>query len=106
MQDVTKCDLVLPYGEMNQKCATGMVFPYNDGLIHSRPLHENHLKVMIQVVEERFKGLPVPVMTDEVNFLEKAIGTVIQWPKIAIVLPKVHLCYPLFTVLSNICTST
>ena len=91
MQDATKCDLVLPYGEMDQKCASGLVFPYNDGLIHSRALRKDHLKVMIDNVEENFKGLPIPVMTDEVSFLEKAIGTVIQWPRIAIKLAKVHL---------------
>lgn len=102
MQDITRCDLVLPYGEMNQKCARGMVFPYNDGLIHSCPLRENHLKVLVDDVEERFKAIPVPVMTDEVSILEKAIGTVIQWPRSAIVLGKVYLYYPY--LLSTICT--
>ncbi|KAL7612365.1 hypothetical protein Lser_V15G09295 [Lactuca serriola] len=87
-QTITCCDLVLPYGDMNQKCARGMVFPYNDGLIHSLPLRENHLKVMIDNIDERYKGIPVPVMTNEVGTLEDAVGTVIQWPRIAIVLSK------------------
>nr|KAJ0224537.1 hypothetical protein LSAT_V11C100047740 [Lactuca sativa] len=85
---ITHCDLMLPYGDMNQKCARGMVFPYNDGLIHSVPLHENHLKVMIDNIDERYKGISVPVMTNEVGILEDAVGTVIQWPRIAIVLSK------------------
>lgn len=85
---ITCCDLVLPYGDMNQKCARGMVFPYNDGLIHSLPLRENHLKVMIDNIDERYKGIPVPVMTNEVGTPEDAVGTVIQWPRIAIVLSK------------------
>ncbi|XP_042755740.2 uncharacterized protein LOC111903276 [Lactuca sativa] len=87
-QTITCCDLVLPYGDMNQKCARGMVFPYNDGLIHSLPLRENHLKVMIDNIDERYKGIPVPVMTNEVGTLEDAVGTVIQWSRIAIVLSK------------------
>ncbi|CAI9276142.1 unnamed protein product [Lactuca saligna] len=85
---ITHCDLMLPYGDMNQKCARGMVFPYNDGLIHSVPLRENHLKVMIDNIDERYKGIPIPVMTNEVDILEDAVGTVIQWPRIAIVLSK------------------
>ena len=93
MQAPTRCDLVLPYGDMNQKCAKGLVFPYNDGLIHSLPLREKHLKVMIDDVNSKFKVIPVPVMTDEVSILENAIDTVIQWPRIAIVLRKVYLHY-------------
>nr|KAJ0223770.1 hypothetical protein LSAT_V11C200069380 [Lactuca sativa] len=85
---ITCCDLVLPYGDMNQKCARGMVFPYNDGLIHSLPLRENHLKVMIDNIDERYKGIHVPVITNEVGTLEDAVGTVIQWPRITIVLSK------------------
>nr|KAJ0223771.1 hypothetical protein LSAT_V11C200098740 [Lactuca sativa] len=88
LMTITCCDLVLPYGDMNQKCARGMVFPYNDGLIHSLPLRENHLKVMIDNIDERYKGIPVPVMTNEVGTLEDAVGTVIQWSRIAIVLSK------------------
>nr|KAJ0189162.1 hypothetical protein LSAT_V11C800443420 [Lactuca sativa] len=88
IKTIIHCDLVLPYGDMNQKCARGMVFPYNDGLIHSLPLRENHLKVMIDNIDERYKGIPIPVMTNEVGILEDAFGTVIQWPRIAIVLSK------------------
>ena len=93
---------MLPYGDMNQKCARGMVFPYNDGLIRSLPLRENHLKVMIDNIDERYKGIPVPVMTNEVGTLEDAVGTVIQWSRIAIVLSKVHLHYPLIFYLPYI----
>ncbi|CAH1413653.1 unnamed protein product [Lactuca virosa] len=75
IKTITHCDLVLPYGDMNQKCARGMIFPYNDGLIHSLPLRENHLKVMIDNIDERYKGVPVPVMTNEVGILEDAVGT-------------------------------
>nr|KAJ0199189.1 hypothetical protein LSAT_V11C600329920 [Lactuca sativa] len=50
-----------------------MVFPYNDGLIHSLPLRENHLKVMIDKIYERYKGIPVPVMTNKVGILEDAV---------------------------------
>ncbi|CAH1444016.1 unnamed protein product [Lactuca virosa] len=88
IKTITHCDLVLPYGDMNQKCARGMVFPYNDGLIHSLPLRENHLKVMIDNIDESYKGVPIPVMTNEVGILEDAVGTVIQWSRIAIVLSK------------------
>ncbi|CAI9279335.1 unnamed protein product [Lactuca saligna] len=85
---ITCCDLVLPYGAMNQKCARGIVFPYNDGLIHSLPLRENHLKVMVDNIDERYKGIPIPVMTNEVGTLEDVVGTVIQWTQIAIVLSR------------------
>ncbi|CAI9270147.1 unnamed protein product [Lactuca saligna] len=41
------------------------------------------IKVMIDNIDERYKGIPVPVMTNEVGILEDAVGTVIQWPQIA-----------------------
>nr|KAJ0195531.1 hypothetical protein LSAT_V11C700381010 [Lactuca sativa] len=84
----THYDLVLPYGDMSQKCARGMVFPYNDGLIRSLPLCENHLKVMIDSIDAIYKGIPVPVMTNEVGILKDAVGTVIQRSRITIVLSK------------------
>ncbi|CAI9266279.1 unnamed protein product [Lactuca saligna] len=55
---ITHCDLVLPYGDMNQN---------NDGLIHSLPLRENQLKVMIDNIYEKYKGIHVPVMKNEVG---------------------------------------
>ncbi|CAI9289874.1 unnamed protein product [Lactuca saligna] len=88
IKTITCCDLVLPYGDMNQKCARGMVFPYNDGFIHSLPLRENHLKVMIDNIDERYKAIPVLVMTNEVGTLEDVVGSVIQCQWIAIVLSK------------------
>ncbi|CAH1414291.1 unnamed protein product [Lactuca virosa] len=59
----TPCELVLPYGELDQKCAKGLVFPYGNGLIHTFPLRENHLKVLIDDIDYRYENFPVPVMT-------------------------------------------
>nr|KAJ0204323.1 hypothetical protein LSAT_V11C500255050 [Lactuca sativa] len=84
----TPCELVLPYGELDQKCAKGLVFPYGNGLIHTLPLRENHLKVMIDDIDSRYENLPLRVMTKEVANLQGAVGTVIQWPRIAIILAK------------------
>nr|KAJ0203547.1 hypothetical protein LSAT_V11C500228780 [Lactuca sativa] len=84
----TPCELVLPYGELDQKCAKGLVFPYGNGLIHTLPLRENHLKVMIDDIDSRYENFPLPVMTKEVANLQGAVGTVIQWPRIAIILAK------------------
>ncbi|XP_052622601.1 uncharacterized protein LOC128125881 [Lactuca sativa] len=81
----TPCELVLPYGELDQKCAKGLVFPYGNGLIHTLPLRENHLKVLIDDIDSRYENFPVPVMTKEVANLQGAVGTVIQWPRIAII---------------------
>ncbi|CAH1442273.1 unnamed protein product [Lactuca virosa] len=83
----TPCELVLPYGELDQKCAKGLVFSYGNGLIHTLPLRENHLKVMIDNID-RYENFPLPVMTKEVANLQGAVGTVIQWPRIAIILAK------------------
>ncbi|KAI3768402.1 hypothetical protein L2E82_19060 [Cichorium intybus] len=88
IMDPTPCELMLPYGAMDQKCATGLVFPYGNGLIHSLPLSENHLKVMIDQINTKFQVFPVPVATDEVNDLQGAVGQIIQWPRNGIVLTK------------------
>ncbi|CAI9282789.1 unnamed protein product [Lactuca saligna] len=82
------CELVLPYGELDQKCDKGLVFPCGNGLIHTLPLRENHLKVMIDNIDSRYENFPLPVMTKEVANLQGAVGTVIQWPQIAIILAK------------------
>ncbi|CAH1415850.1 unnamed protein product [Lactuca virosa] len=84
----TPCELVLPYGELDKKCAKGLVFPYGNGLIHTLPLRENHLKVMINDIDSRYENFPLLVMTKEVANLQGAVGTVIQWPRIAIILAK------------------
>ncbi|CAH1436559.1 unnamed protein product [Lactuca virosa] len=84
----TPCELVLTYGELDQKCAKGLVFPYGNGLLHTLPLRENHLKVMIDDIDSRYENFPLPVMTKEVANLQGAVGTVIQWPRIAIILAK------------------
>ncbi|CAI9294937.1 unnamed protein product [Lactuca saligna] len=65
-----------------------MVFPYNDGLIHSLPLRENHLNLTIDNIEERYKDILVPVITNEIGILKDVVGTVIQWSWITIVLSK------------------
>ena len=91
----TPCELVLPYGELDQKCAKGLVFPYGNGLIHTLPLRENHLKVLIDDIDSRYENFPVPVMTKEVANLQGAVGTVIQWPRIAIIPANVYMHYPL-----------
>ncbi|CAH1422032.1 unnamed protein product [Lactuca virosa] len=84
----TPCELVLPYGELDQKYAKGLVIPYGNGLIHTLPLRENHLKVLVHDIDCRYENFPVPVMTKEVANLQKAVGTLIQWPQIAIILAK------------------
>ncbi|CAI9281793.1 unnamed protein product [Lactuca saligna] len=79
---------MLPYGELDQKCAKGSVFPYGNGLIHRLPLRENHLKVMIDDIDSIYENFPLSVMTKEVANLQGAVCTVIQWPQIAIILAK------------------
>ncbi|CAI9300520.1 unnamed protein product [Lactuca saligna] len=71
----TPCELVLPYGELDQKCAKGLVFPYGNGLIHTLPLRKNHLKVLIDDIDSRYENFPVPVMTKEVANLQWTVGT-------------------------------
>ncbi|CAI9294065.1 unnamed protein product [Lactuca saligna] len=86
----TQCKLVLPYGALDQNCATGLVFPYGDGLIHSLPLRENHMKVLIYQINKDFQSLPIPVVTGEVNNLQNAVGQIIQWPRNAIILTQIQ----------------
>nr|KAJ0211205.1 hypothetical protein LSAT_V11C400196840 [Lactuca sativa] len=88
VQMPTPCELVLPYGELDQKYAKGLVFPYRNELIHTLPLRENHLKVMKDDIDSRYENFPLPVLTKEVSNLQGAVGTVIQWPRIAIILAK------------------
>lgn len=85
---------MLPYGALDQDCATDLVFPYGDGLIHSLPLRENHMKVLIDQINKDFQSLPIPVVTDEVSNLQNAVGQIIQWPRNAIILTQVHIFYP------------
>lgn len=84
---------MLPYGDLDQICATGMVLPYGNGLIHSVPLRKNHLKVLVHEIKKDFANfrLPVPITANEVINLEDAVDTSIQWPRVAIVLTKVHI---------------
>nr|KAJ0219417.1 hypothetical protein LSAT_V11C300151710 [Lactuca sativa] len=86
----TQCKLVLPYGALDQDCATDLVFPYGDGLIHSLPLRENHMKVLIDQINKDFQSLPIPVVTDEVSNLQNAVGQIIQWPRNAIILTQIQ----------------
>ena len=94
LQNPTQCKLVLPYGALDKNCASGVVFPYENGLIHSLPLRENHHKVLIEKINKDFQGLPIPVVTDEVSNLQNAVGQIIQWPRNAIILTQVHIFYP------------
>lgn len=86
--------MVFPYGDMSEKCAKGLVFPYGNGLIHSLPLRKNHLKVLIDEIDKNFENIPLPVKTMEVSKLQQAVGTTIQWPRDAIVVAKVYIHYP------------
>nr|KAJ0222087.1 hypothetical protein LSAT_V11C200066020 [Lactuca sativa] len=54
----TPYELVLSYGELYQKCVNGLVFPYGNGLIHTLPLRENHIKVMIDDIDSRYENFP------------------------------------------------
>ncbi|CAI9271355.1 unnamed protein product [Lactuca saligna] len=54
----TPYELVLSYGELYQKCVNGLVFPYGNGLIHTLPLRENHIKVMIDDIDNRYENFP------------------------------------------------
>ncbi|CAH1432987.1 unnamed protein product [Lactuca virosa] len=91
----TPCELVLPYRELDQQCAKVLVFPYGNRLIRSLPLQENHQKVLIDDINSRYENFYVLVMTKEVSNLQGAVGTVIQWSRIAIILAKVQMDYPL-----------
>ena len=62
-------ELVLPYGAMDHNCAIGMVFPYGNGL-HSLPLRENHMKVMIDKINTNLQSLRIP---DDVGNLHYAV---------------------------------
>ncbi|CAI9264530.1 unnamed protein product [Lactuca saligna] len=86
----TQCKLVLPYGALDQNCASGLVFPYGNGLIHSLPLRENYLKVLIDKINKDFQGLSIPVVTDEASNLQSAVGQIIQWPRNAIILTEIQ----------------
>ncbi|CAI9276367.1 unnamed protein product [Lactuca saligna] len=86
----TQCKLVLPYGALDQNCASGLVFPYGNGLIHSLPMPENHLKVLIDKINKDFQGLPIPVVTDEASNLQSVVGQIIQWPRNAIILTEIQ----------------
>ncbi|CAH1418482.1 unnamed protein product [Lactuca virosa] len=80
----TACELVIPYGAMNQKCAKGMVFPYGNGQIHSVPLNANHLRVSIDKIYDQYDCIPFPVSTKEASKLCEALHGIVQWPRNAI----------------------
>nr|KAJ0190258.1 hypothetical protein LSAT_V11C800448240 [Lactuca sativa] len=84
----TQCKLVLPYGALDQNCISELVFPYGNGLIHSLPLRENHLKVLIDKVNKDFQGLPILVVIDEASNLQSVVSQIIQWPRNAIIVTE------------------
>lgn len=90
LQTPTACELMIPYGAMNQKCAKGMVFPYGNGQIHSVPLNANHLKVSIDKIYDQYDCIPLPVSTEEASKLYEALHGIVQWPRNAIKIIQVH----------------
>ncbi|KAI3510158.1 hypothetical protein L1887_25689 [Cichorium endivia] len=90
----TACELVIPYGAMNQKCARGMVFPYGNGKIHSVPLEKNHLRVSIDKIYAQYDCIPLPILTEEASNLREALHGIVQWPVNAISLIEVSQSSP------------
>nr|KAJ0214647.1 hypothetical protein LSAT_V11C400186960 [Lactuca sativa] len=87
----TACELMIPYGAMNQKCAKGMVFPYGNGQIHSVPLNANHLKVSIDKIYDQYDCIPLPVSTEEASKLYDVLHGIVQWPRNAIKIIQIKL---------------
>lgn len=77
--------------DITAACAQGMVYPKGDGMCHNVPLRIGHVKVQVDLVKEDMCGVPLPVPPeDDILILKQAKNYFIQWPKIGVVLDKVH----------------
>lgn len=88
-QEPTSCILI--HGQKRIKCARGVVHPKGDGVVHSVPLLKGHVKVQVDKVEQKYYDFHLPVPTSELQTLQDAINSFIQWPRRALVLSTVSL---------------
>jgi len=75
-------------GDTLLDAAHGVAYPSEPGsTVHCVPIRPNFVKVMVDLVVDGFKLLPVPVpVPDEITILQDSVGTSIQWPKKDVVL--------------------
>ncbi|XP_056697403.1 uncharacterized protein [Spinacia oleracea] len=81
----TTCHLILKdpeSGAMYDVASTTAYPPRENEVCHTVLLLPGHLKVKIQKVPNEFLGLPlsVPVPAFDIEAMENAIGTYVQWP--------------------------
>ncbi|CAI9302872.1 unnamed protein product [Lactuca saligna] len=84
----TECELLLPYGMVQRRCAKGRVHPFGNGIVHSTPLQKDHVKVSVDIIYGDYHSLHIPVPTSDADNLGEALYSFIQWPRHAILLTK------------------
>nr|GFB69954.1 protein exportin 1A [Tanacetum cinerariifolium] len=66
-------------------CATATIYLIlRDGMIHFQKLRKGNMKVAVLKVMEKHKNIELPVLDDELPYLESAVNGFIQWPIFAI----------------------
>ncbi|KAL4575120.1 hypothetical protein LXL04_021961 [Taraxacum kok-saghyz] len=54
----TECELLLPYGMVQRKCAKGQVFPCGNGILHTFPMQKDHVRVSVDKIYNGYDSLP------------------------------------------------
>ncbi|GJR80789.1 hypothetical protein Tco_0151574 [Tanacetum coccineum] len=87
IKEETYCYLYIPCSVLAGEkvvCATAIVYPIGEGILHFKKLLKGHIKVSIIKVVEIHKSMELPVPNDEIPNLESVVKGFIQWPIAAI----------------------
>nr|GEV56040.1 ulp1 protease family, C-terminal catalytic domain-containing protein [Tanacetum cinerariifolium] len=66
-QNPIPCDLLWPYPGFDFRVAIGKVYPTKDAMLHGSRMSEGYIKVQVDMVEDAYKAIPVPKMTEKVE---------------------------------------
>ncbi|PWA37007.1 hypothetical protein CTI12_AA594590 [Artemisia annua] len=76
----TPCELLVPYGDIEETMANAMLYPRRDGKLDGIQMRPGYSKVQVDTVEEAYTNSFVVVPTDAVGGLCESFGHFIQWP--------------------------
>ncbi|GJW68114.1 hypothetical protein Tco_0122538 [Tanacetum coccineum] len=77
----TPCDLLVPYGDIEETMAKAMLCPRLDGMLDGIQMRPGYSNVRVDTVKEAYTNNHVVVPTDDVSRLSESFGHFIQWPQ-------------------------
>ena len=76
--------MLWPYPAFASECrrvAIGKVYPTRGATPHGSSMSVGYIKVQVDMVEDAFKAIHVPIATEKFHHLEDSVLEFIEWPR-------------------------